>query len=505
MLEALPLLVTTFVFTSVFLYIFSSVQLHDIRENWNTRRCEPLVMLIAQSVPDPKDTKTDASTFASDNFSFCINKFIDASIAATMGPMLGIFSKQIDATQPIAESLNYLKSAATNSLLNPMNTFINNIWKKFGYVLYQLVRIFVKLNSSFQRVFGILLSSVFAGMAMYKGILNTKDFIIKVCIILLNIIIALLFLLFIPLLPFIPIIIIPVITALTVAGAATGGMEGAFNCVAPGTLVASKDGWKKVETLKVGDELKEGYITGILKGIPGGTCVSINNVIISGLHIVYDIHKKQWIHASNHTLAKSVDIPPDIVYCLTTTSKTWTVMEKKGSGLLLRDWTDIPDDDNADIVMNDLVQRLLHTNVYEETSKLYRGISVLCGSTNIFHEENGSINMKDVKLHDKIYDGTSFTEVLGIYKGRRELRSTDEIDSAWIWNQTKNRWVRPLLKSELGTNIGYTFVTQSGKFWVNGTIRRDITEIGCDRLYETGEIVLSLLNNRNDEEERFFT
>jgi hypothetical protein len=259
-----------------------------------------------------------------------------------------------------------------------------------------------------------------------------------------------------------------------------------------------------VETLKVGDELEDGYITGILKGVPGGTCVSINDVIISGLHVVYDIHTQKWTHALHHTLAKAVDTPPDIVYCLTTSSKTWTVCEN-GSPLLLRDWTDIPDHDDADIAMSDLVQRLLNTSVYEMSSNIYKGISVLDGSEDVIDEVRGKIDIRDVKLHDKIYDGTSFTEVLGLYKGRRELRPTDKIDSAWIWNQTKHRWVRPILKSELGMAIGYTFVTQSGKFWVNGTIRRDITEIGCERLYETGEIVLSLLNNRNDEEERIFT
>lgn len=500
MLEALPLLATTIGFISIFLYIFSTIQLHDIRENWEARRCEPLVMLIAQLVPDPKDTSVDRSTFAADNFSFCLNKIIDASIAGALTPVMGVFSKQMDAAKPIQESINTLKTAASNAVTNPINMYVNTLWKQFGYVLYQFGRIFLKFNSAFQRIFGIVLSSLFAGMAMFRGILNAKNFVVKVCVILLNIIIALLFILFIPLLPFIPIIILPVIAAVSAAGGSTGGMADAFNCVEPGTLVACRDTWKPVEELVEGDKLRSGIVTGILKGFPGGKCVKIDGVVISGLHIVYDNKVKKWVYASDHTQAIPCD-SPELVYCITTTSGKWTV-KTDSDELLLRDWNDIPTDPSSDDEFEMMVDVLLNGSHSRKTGEKFRGISIINEDSLILNKETGYIQIRDVCLGDMIHDGEEFTRVLGIYKGRREGVRAGMNDSGWIWEQTRQRWVHPILKSDI-SYVGYTLVTQSGIYYADGKIRRDITEVGATNLYKTGASVLSLLNNRNDEEECF--
>jgi len=501
MLEALPLLATTFVFISIFLYIFTSIQLHDIRTNWNERRCELLVMLIAKSIPDPNDSSIDADDFAADNFSFCIQNIIAASFASVMGPAMGIFSKQVDAIKPIQSAINNMKNSASNIITNPFNSYMNGIWKKFKQIIYAISTIFIKMSSAFHRIFGIVISTIFAGISMYKGIINTKNFIIKICIIILYIIIALLFLLFIPLLPIIPIVILPTITVLALAGAAVGGMDEAFNCVAPGTLVACKDGWKAVETLHVGDELREGRVTGILQGIPGGSCVSIGTVVISGLHIVYDTKVGEWVHARDHSSARPAT-SPDIVYCLTTSNQTWTVEGE----LLLRDWTDIPNTNDAFEKMENFVWNALHEGMFDlndDDPVPNKGLSLLGGSTRIIDKYRGYVPIYNIKVHDYVFDGKAFTEVLGVFTGIGTGEHAGSLDTAWIWNQTRNRWVHPILKMDIPA-LGYNIITRSGKFSVAGEIRRDLTEIGCERLYETRDIVLSLLNNRNDEEECIF-
>jgi hypothetical protein len=457
-------------------------------------------MLIAQMVPDPKDTSVDPSTFAADNFTFCLNKIIDASIVAAITPVMGVFSKQMDAAGPIQESINTMKASASAGIMNPINSYVNNLWKKFGYILYQFARVLLKFNSAFERIFGVLLSSLFAGMAMFLGILNAKNFVVKVCMILLNIIIALLFIFFIPLLPVIPIIIIPVITALTVAGANTGGMSDAFNCVEPGTMVACRDTWKPVENLVEGDKLPIGHVTGILKGVPGGKCVNIDGVVISGLHIVFDSTQKRWVYASDHTMAVPCD-SPDIVYCITTTSGEWTVRTDRGE-MCLRDWTDIPIDPTSDDEFERVVDKMLNGNVNTKRISKYRGISIINEDAKILHKERGYIPIKEVRLNDMIHDGNEFTKVLGIYKGKRDGVRAGIQDSGWIWEQTKQRWIHPMIKSDI-PHIGYTLVTQSGIYYAEGKLRRDITEIGATNLHKTGSTVLSLLNNRNDEEERF--
>jgi hypothetical protein len=356
----------------------------------------------------------------------------------------------------------------------------------------------MKFTSAFRRIFGIIISTIFAGMAMYKGILNVKNFMIKMCVIILYIIIALLFLLFVPLFQIIPIIIIPLITALAVAGVEISGGD-AFNCVAPGTLVACKDGWRPVETLHVGDALREGTVTGILKGIPGGACVKIGDVVISNLHIVFDTSAGQWVHASDHKDAIPV-ASPDIVYCLTTSTRTWIV----NGELLLRDWNDIPDTIEANERMEQYVWGKLNQYNIDEVEEVQTGLSLLPKHTHLFHKYEGYISIDKIKIHDMVFDGEFFTEVVGIFEGRCPGKKAGSLDAAWILNQTTNRWVHPILKCDIPDH-GYNIITRSGKYSVNGDIRRDLTEIGCDRLYETRRLVLSLLNNRNDEEECNFT
>jgi len=518
MLEALPLLATTFLFISIFLYIFSTVQLHDIRTNWNERRCEALVMLIAQSVPDPNDPNIDPASFAADNFSFCINKIIDGTLSLAIGPIFSVFSKQLDVTQPIAAALNTLKGSASNIVMNPFNSYMNILWKKFSFILYHASHVFMRMTSAFRRIFGIMISTIFAGISMYKGILNIKNFMMKICVIILYIIIALLFLLFIPLIQVIPIVIIPLITALVVAGVKIEGAD-AFNCVAPGTLVACKDGWKPVESLKIGESLREGTVTGILKGIPGGACVKIGEVVISNLHVVFDTKVGEWVHASDHSMAVP-HAAPEIVYCLTTSTRTWTVQ----GDLLLRDWMDIPNTSEASDIMEDFVWTALNGFSDNDSSNATSSdpenedepgepgepgepnasklthLPVLMTTSHVFHKYHGYISILNVKLHDMIYDGESFTEVLGIYEGMSPSQKAGSEDISWILNQTRNRWVHPILKSD-SPSYGYNLITRSGKYSINGEVRRDLTEIGCDRLYETRRLVLSLLNSRNDEEE----
>lgn len=499
MLEAVPLLATTFLFISIFLYIFASVQLHDIRANWNERRCELLVMIIAQQVADPEDLNYD--DFAYDNFSFCINKLISSTMSIALGPVFSIFSKQLEVIHPIHAAVNSLKYSASNIVTNPFNSYMNILWKKLKYVVYSVAKIFIHMTSSFHRIYGVLLSTIFAGMAMYKSIMNAKNFLIKICVIILYIIIALLFLLFIPLFQVIPIIIIPLISALAVAGVAVGGMEDSFNCVAPGTLVACKDGWRAVESLKVGDPLREGHVTGILQGIPGGACVSIGEVVISSLHLVFDKEVGKWVHASEHSLAIPHEAPAT-VYCLTTTTGTWVVEGE----LLLRDWTDIPKTEEAGERMEEFVWNTLNpddVDLEDDYVVEYKGTTILSGYTQILTKE-GYVKMMDLKIGNYVYDGDSFTEVVGVYSGRGSGEKAGEPDAAWILNRTRNRWVHPILKSDIPDH-GYNIITRSGKYSIHGVIRRDLTEIGCNRLYETRRIVLSLLNNRNDEEECILT
>jgi hypothetical protein len=114
-----------------------------------------------------------------------------------MSPVMGVFATHITAAKSTQQSVNNMRNSAASDIANPFNSLMNFAWKKFGHILAQIMRVMYKINSSFQRIFGITIATVFAGMSVFTSINNTIKLIIRVCIILLIIIIALLFLIFI--------------------------------------------------------------------------------------------------------------------------------------------------------------------------------------------------------------------------------------------------------------------------------------------------------------------
>ena len=492
MLESVPLLAVTVGFISIFIYSYSKLQVEDIRAKWQIRRCEPLVMLMAQMVPT--DPSINPSDFASDNFSFCIQKLIDQSLSITISPMMGLFKKQVEATGPIKDSMNYLNSAAA-SLMQPFSDLFGFLWKKLGFVIYQAARIFMKINSSFKRVFGIALSSIFAGMSMYKGIQNAVNFVLNVCVIILTILVILVVFLFFIMIPVLPLILTMIgILSATIYAGNVSGMGDSF-CVSPGTMVATLDGWRAVETLVPGVILDDGIVEGILVAdAKGALCVNIDGVVLSGNHLV--LHNGAWISAASHPLAQATQTPA-VLYCLNTSKHTWRVRGNKD--LLLRDWEELPEEYSA----------LWETYVYDLLNKGVRKMVPVCegrgllGADTFVYTKRGPIRISEVVLGDYVRDGGEFTRVIGVYKDTAELQPSSGPNPA-VWCLLPSGWAHPYSTQPATSKAGYHIVTASGTFNIgifdkNPLLIRDFTEVGWDRIDETYAFVLSHLKVRNDE------
>jgi hypothetical protein len=473
-----PLIFTTFVYISIFVYLIASTQVEGLREDWNSVRCQPVAMFLASYIPT--DPAVNTSKFSSDNFQFCIQKLVDSSIALVMGPIMGVFSTQLSAAKTTQQSANNLRNSAASDVANPFNSLINLAWKKFGYIMGHILRIMYRLNSSFQRIFGITLASIFAGLSLFKAINNSIKFIIKVCIIILIIIIALLFLIFIPLSPFIAVLLIPAIIAISATefGGDVNGMSDSLNCVEVGTLVKMKDGWKKVEDIRLGDLLSTGKVEGILHG-KGYKSVSIHSVVISAMHIVFDLTAGRWVFAKDHTDAVECNTPSR-VYSLVTSERTWIVRGEQE--LLLRDWTHSNGDDEA-------IQRKvcsLLTAPFTET----RGFGLLGPQSKVWKHGQGYVPVASLSLGDLIHDGEGTTEITSIYTST-ELGNISG-PNAGIWTLGSEGWRQnPVTKSWVQVPLMH-FGTSSGKMLVDGEVIRDFNEVDQDHFHELEEFLLSL-------------
>jgi hypothetical protein len=491
MLEALPLLVTTLFLIGIFAYAYATVQLEKIRANWNEMRCDPLVMIVAYMVPTKGDGQ-DPSEFAASNFSFCMEKMIDSALAIFLQPMLKVFTSQLDATKPINDSMNYLKQAAS-TLMTPLTSAFSVSWGKFSLVTYQVARIFYNLYSAMDRIFGISIASLFAGLSMYKAIQNSIGFVLQVIIAILTILCILVVFLYFVMWPVIPLILTMIgILSTSVYAVNVSGMGGSF-CVGPDTLVKMRSGWKKVSEINVGDELSEGRVEGVLKTVGSiGTCVSIGGVIISKTHLVY--HNK-WIPAGEHPLAKGFANAVPFLYCLNTSHKVWTVLSPSSSKeeLLLRDWEELPDGFDAE--WEAMISKILNNTFLTNPGNAGRGL--FDSTTFVWNHKNTPI--ADVRIGDFIRDAQGFTRVLGVYRDEAADHA-----SAWYYNPIKNIWMH-LSSASANTDArpgpGYQLITESGSFLLgldpksDPILVRDFTEVGAENIHKTYDFTAKCLNN----------
>lgn len=480
-----PMIISTFVYISLFVYVIASTQLEELREDWNSVRCQPFAMFFASYIPT--DPSVNRARFSNENFQFCMGKLVDASMGVMMSPVNAILESQLEVAQTTHQSINNLRNSAASDISSPFHSLMNYAWKKFQTIMVQVLRIIYKFNSAFQRVFGITLSALFAGLSVFTAVDNMIKFIIKVIIIILTIIISMMLILFIFIQPLIAVVIIPVIIAIssTAAGSDAGGMVGSFsgaNCVAPGTMVKTKDSWKRVEDISLGDELWDGRVEGILHG-KGSATVSIYSVEISALHILHNGSK--WIFAKDHPAAVPCDTPP-IVYSLVTSSRTWIVRASSASAtkeeLLLRDWTH-----------SDGKEELIQRKICSMLNTPFTGIKGLglLGPDSMVLCEGISRPLHSLRLGDRVWDGTSFTKVISIYRSTELGNASGPNSSAWTKN--KEAWIQEPVDAS-GKQVGLIHCgTQSGTLVVNGVTVRDFNEVDSKHFQALEEFLLSLL------------
>lgn len=497
MLKAVPLLTVTLLLIGSFAYLLASVQLAEIRRDWNDRRCEPLVMMIAHMIPEKPEP-----TFASDNFNFCMRDLMRASLSIFTGPMLAVFGQQVEATGPIADSMNTLRASAA-SLFGPLNAIIGALWKKSMVAMYQAVRIFGRINDAMERVFGIVVATLFAGMASFQGIQNTIGFVIQVCITILVVLVALVIILWFVMWPVIPVVLTAIgVISTTIYGANVSGMAGSF-CVAPDTEVQTVDGWKPVRDLVPGYVLRSGRVEGVLRVVTGPEtrCVRLHGVVLSVSHLVW--HEDKWRPAGECEGAVPTETPSEL-FCLNTTNRVWRC-RAPGVGadtLLLRDWEELPLSDSCKIDhdWDMMIYKLLNPT----TTRIHLpqgGRGLLGPDTIVLEETRGTTPIRHVALGDRIQVSPGvWTRVLGVYHDTSESQPLSGPNPyMWVWIADKGVWehlgdVYPSVKD------GWQLITEAGVFQIwskmdfpSGRLVRDFTEVGADRIHETYDYTAKLL------------
>lgn len=516
----------------------------SVMNNWTKRRCEIPVMAAASFFKPNSDPRSPGE-FAKENFEFCMKTYVDKFTALFMSPIQALFSKQVNLASSGVDGVNTLRGI-TSTLYNTLLGILDPYFRKFIAGTYQISRIVQYFHMAVKRVNAMMVAMLYSGITMFRGMLNTIQFVIKVILIICGIMLAIIIILIFVLFPFVPLILsvlgAVVATVLAITMAVTGEIGGLADtansdksgfCFAEDTMVAvMRNGQQvsvKVQDIKINDEFAHncGKVTATV--IMSGENVplfNINNIIVSGSHLVLGTDNV-WKSVAKDERAIPVTTTSPLLYCFNTTSHNIPVISTTNHNTaitLFRDWEEIEDEDyKGQWLWNYNILKTLNksTKYTKWKDGLHPGatIPLMSGDTSI-KTAQGFVPISSLQINKSYVIGKDSKEhmVLGVIYGEVENVSenysqTEKWHTELYELNGADTWVKGKGTLKLDGNAsahGYSIITQSGEFiiWDNATqtekVVRDFTDIGYKRIHETYPLVASRLrlfkphyNNKN--------
>lgn len=497
-----PIVAITIGFTILFGYMLSRTNREEIMASWDKRRCDVPIMMSARYFKPPADPRTPAQ-FSTDNFKFCTDRLVKSAIALAMTPVNAVFEKQIDGTNSITQGLNKVRLMVA-TMYDAFMKYMESFFAKYAAVSHSVNRIAQHFRSAFRRITTVMLSMLYSGLTMIKGMMNTMDLMVRIVVILLGIIVALLILLFFILFPLIPFFLSLIAAISAVAVGTTAGTLNSYReafCFAPGTRVLLADGSVcPIEALERGMELAAGCSTGTVETLiqfDGSQTAlkSLAGILVSDSHLVLD-STGNWHSVAEDSRAQSTDKTVSVLYCINTSSRIIPVISPiSGETIYFRDWEEISDTDlSGQYGWNDMIMSMLNGELHKASYNEECEIALLALNAAVICIDGKTKLVGEVVIGDIIGDASGqWTRVLGIAEGGGEGVLTQLI----FYNEETGKWERTDRKE--AAMVGRMLITDSGTFRVilPGSdvpiIVRDFTEIGHKRIHETYPYIASRL------------
>jgi len=513
--------------TVILSFIFAHMNIEKIKADWPNQRCNPLIIVAGYLYKPSDDTRTPGK-FSEDNFNFCMKILIDEVMTIMTVPVKQALKLQLGTTGSLSGGMNIVRLAWKN-LWDSFIKILEPFFKTFWSAGLQFRRIFERLLSAYKRIGAILMASLYAGLSLMNGMLSMYEFIKMVIQIIMAILVALFIILFIVLSPFVAAILLPVIVMMAQAGVDVPGAD--VFCLAPGSLVLIGDGDQRklvpIQHVKLGSNLGLdcGTVTGILE-VDGSDepLYSLDGVLMSGSHIVWNSKQDLWIHAS-HSGAKKSSVRYEKLYVLNTSSSVIPLQSPLGSTVFVKDWEEIhPDDTVGEILWNTRANWILNTGRPTSSFKgeLPTSVPLLGKYIEVKTGPMINVTIDIIAIGDKIWDSFTgqYTVVKGIYKAinsnHKNISDGNWVyssDGNWVYSSEGNYFWGHLPPEAVTENaavaavaaaavaaaaIGYQLITESGTFSCyrdnKEYILRDFTEVGSDRIDKTYAMVSNRIN-----------
>ena len=520
-----PFMLITFGLIFALGLTIASLERKAVMNNWDKRRCELPVTMAAMFFKPASDPRTKGE-FAKDNFDFCMKSYVESFMKLLMMPINALFGKNVATAGSAVDMVNTIRTIAT-TLYNTLASYLDTYYRKFNASVYEISRIIQYFRMAMRRMNAMMMGMLYSGITMFRGMLNTIQFVIKVILIICGIMLVLIIILIFILFPVIPIIIttlgVIVSTVIALAMVISGEIgDIASNdksgfCFSEWTMVATldKDGKevpKSVSQIKIGDELARGYgkVTAVIQ--MNGKNISLydlNGINVSGSHLVKG-KDSIWKSVSQDERAIKTNIESPILYCFNTTTHTIPVYNSNKQIIIFRDWEEIADDDEKgqyewNYIVLKMLNKLSHYDSWKDSLNLTTNIPLMSSTTKVYTHA-GLRPLEDILIgRGYVLDSNGKRQkVLGIVRG--EVEKVNESKTMGIWNTElyeldNGIWIKGKSTVIPGKDTiqGMTIITETGEFVIwdeklqKERVIRDFTEVGYKTIHETYPFVASRL------------
>jgi hypothetical protein len=294
-------IVLTLIIFIIFALLFATnilaVGLNNVKNNWPTYRCNPVVMPFASMFG--ADVK--------DNFVYCIQNMQTNYMGYLLQPVNYAINLSGNIGKELMEALNYVR-AMFNYVRNMITEIIQNVFGVFLNILIEFQKITIDIKDTIMKLTGLMTSLLY--------ILNGS------------------------------------IMTMNSAWAGPPGQMVRGLCFHPETLIRLEDGClKKISEIELGDKLKDGgEVLGLMKlknwkndnksiqaesfyELPNGE--NGESIFVTGKHLMLNSNTKSWIEVKDFNESKLSNKESKFLYCLLTSTYVIPIGD-----YIFHDWDD---------------------------------------------------------------------------------------------------------------------------------------------------------------------